>query len=351
MSLAEMYFSRFNSVIPIFHQETFMKTFRERFDAISDEDAGWWACMNMVIAFGSRLQAFKTINPQDGDEDAWGYIENALSVVPALAVSKPSLISIQALLGMTFFIQATPLSRSYTLLLATAIRFGQSIGLHRREAYNSGLTPTEIEQRKRVFWIGYILDKDISMRSGNPPIQHDDDIDVDFPSNTSKEDPIGYVFLAHGLWPMDFFRLRIQLATIQSYIHNNLYSAKAARQSDDTRRALVHELDEKLRQWKSSTSLDFQPEYLSQVVQHNFDLLHLMILYFTYFNCLTLIHRSSFQNMSWKTRSADSVEPFNPRNFSSKPVVIDAARTALKLLKLLPQKNYSTIWYVICFIP
>jgi hypothetical protein len=343
ISLLKLYFARFNSVFPLHHQESFMQLVQTRYSTEYDGDVGWWSNLNMALAHGCRIRTLHSETAIEDDEDSWGYLENALSVVPILVVRTPSLSSIQALLGLAVFLQATPVPRSYSLLVANAIRLGHSIGLHRQESYHNGMPVAEIEQRKRVFWLCYILDRDISMRSGQPPVQHDDDIDVDLPCD-NLSDGVGYIFLAYGLWPMNFLRLRIQLAAIQGAIYRDLYSAKATKQSDVHRAAAVQELDEKLKQWKSSTSIDFQPDFLTQKLQEPFDILHIVILYFTYFNCLILIHRSSFQNMSWKTRAPNSIEPFNPRNFSSKPIVIETARNALNLLRITPGSNYACIW-------
>ncbi len=343
VSLLELYFARFNSVFPLHHQQSFMQLVQTGYSRECSGDIEWWSNLNMALAHGCRIRTLHSPTATEDDEDSWGYLENALSVVPLLAVRTPSLSSIQALLGIAVFLQATPVPRSYSLLVANAIRLGHSIGLHRQESYHNGMPVAEIEQRKRVFWLCYILDRDISMRSGQPPVQHDDDIDVDFPCD-SLSDGVGYIFLTQGLWPVNFLRLRIQLAVIQGAIYRDLYSAKATKQSDDHRALVVQQLDERLKQWKKSTSIDFRPEFLTQKLQEPFDMLHIVILHFTYFNCLILIHRSSFQNMSWKTRAPNSIEPFNPRNFSSKPIVIETARSALNLLKLTPVGNYSCIW-------
>jgi hypothetical protein len=343
ISLLGLYFARFNSVFPLHHQQSFMQLVQTRYSTEYDGDVGWWSNLNMALAHGCRIRTLFSRTATEDDEDSWGYLENALSVVPFLAVRAPSLSSIQALLGIAIFLQATPVPRSYSLLVANAIRLGHSIGLHRQESYHNGMPMAEIEQRKRVFWLCYILDRDISMRSGQPPVQHDDDIDVNLPSDSLSEG-VGYIFLADGLWPMNFLRLRIQLAVIQGAIYRELYSAKATKQSDDRRAVVVRELDERLKQWKNSTSIEFHPDFLKQKLQEPFDILHIVILHFTYFNCLILIHRSSFQNMSWKTRAPNSIEPFNPRNFSSKPVVIETARSALNLLRLTPVSNYSCVW-------
>jgi hypothetical protein len=343
ISLLGLYFARYNSVFPLHHQQSFMQLVQTRYSTEYDGDVGWWSNLNMALAHGCRIRTLFSQTATEDDEDSWGYLENALSVVPFLAVRTPSLSSIQALLGIAIFLQATPVPRSYSLLVANAVRLGHSIGLHRQESYHNGMPVAEIEQRKRVFWLCYILDRDISMRSGQPPVQHDDDIDVDLPCDSLSEG-VGYIFLADGLWPMNFLRLRIELAVIQGAIYRELYSAKATKQSDDHRAVVVRELDERLKQWKNSTSIEFHPDFLYQKLQEPFDILHIVILYFTYFNCLILIHRSSFQNMSWKTRAPNSIEPFNPRNFSSKPVVIETARSALNLLRLTPGSNYSCIW-------
>ena len=53
----------------------------------------------------------------------------------------------------------TPNPQPSFFLVAAAIRLANSIGLHKRgSAFN--LNAAENEQRKRVFWIGYLLDKE-----------------------------------------------------------------------------------------------------------------------------------------------------------------------------------------------
>jgi len=55
--------------------------------------------------------------------------------------------------------QGTPNPQPGFFLVAAAIRLSHSIGLHKRGS-GFNLNPEEIEQRKRVFWIGYMLDKE-----------------------------------------------------------------------------------------------------------------------------------------------------------------------------------------------
>lgn len=58
------------------------------------------------------------------------------------------------------FLLGTPNPQPSFFLVAAAIRLANSIGLHKRGS-GFNLNPVEIEQRKRVFWIGYLLDKEL----------------------------------------------------------------------------------------------------------------------------------------------------------------------------------------------
>lgn len=53
----------------------------------------------------------------------------------------------------------TPNPQPSFFMVAAAIRLAHSLGLHKRGSAQ-GMNPGEIEQRKRVFWIAYMLDKE-----------------------------------------------------------------------------------------------------------------------------------------------------------------------------------------------
>jgi hypothetical protein len=57
------------------------------------------------------------------------------------------------------FLQGTPNPQPSFFFVAAAIRLSHSIGLHKRGS-GFNLNPPEIEQRKRVFWIAYMLDRE-----------------------------------------------------------------------------------------------------------------------------------------------------------------------------------------------
>lgn len=58
------------------------------------------------------------------------------------------------------FLMGTPNPQPSFFLVAAALRLAHSLGLHKKGSTFSGLDKAEIEQRQRVYWIAYMLDKE-----------------------------------------------------------------------------------------------------------------------------------------------------------------------------------------------
>jgi len=58
------------------------------------------------------------------------------------------------------FLMGTPNPQPSFFLVAAAIRLAHSLGLHKKSPSFTGLDQGEVDQRKRVFWIAYMLDKE-----------------------------------------------------------------------------------------------------------------------------------------------------------------------------------------------
>jgi len=252
-ALLKDYFEHFNQMFPLFHEPTFMHLVDKHYSVEPYEGSGWWASLNVALAIAHRLRVMSNVVGQEEDEHAWGYLKNAMAVMTELTMRNTDLLSVQALLGMALFLQGTPNPQPSFFLVAAAIRLAHSIGLHKRGSGFS-LNDVENEQRKRVFWIAYMLDKDICLRSGRPPSQDDDDMNVESPSE-DPPDNVGSIPLAKeqdGKTTMNLFRLMCMFAQIQSRVYKQLYSVKASRQSDGELLNTIGELDAQLEEWKDS---------------------------------------------------------------------------------------------------
>jgi hypothetical protein len=129
------------------------------------------------------------------------------------------LMAVQALLGMAILLQGTPNPEPGSILILIAVKLAQGMKLHRR-GHQLRIAAAEIEQRKRVFWLVYIYDKDISIRTHNPPAQDDDDMDVDLPIET--------IDLHHDrLNEVNFYSNHIGMSIIQGQIYKQLLSTRA----------------------------------------------------------------------------------------------------------------------------
>jgi hypothetical protein len=340
LPLVHLYFASFNHVFPLFHENSFMGLISERYLATGLEDPAWWGSINIVLSQGYSLRAMGPNRGPDDEQKSMVYLRNASIVGPQIMLWGTDLLSLQALLGMAIVVSGTSTTGCYPMLVAAAVRLAYMIGLHRQQEYDPALTATEMEQRKRVFWITYVLDKNVSLRSEIPFIQNDDDINVEFPIQDIRG---RILFLMSGrAETVDFFSLRVQLSIIQGMICKQLYSAKASCQSPRQREDAIQELDRVLKGWRDGIPLDFTPE-CSKSALDGLSVVHVIVLHSAYFYSLMKLHHNPRQVISSQTRSK-AMESFNPRLFSPEPSCISVARELMDLIQVAPQGGYACIW-------
>jgi hypothetical protein len=193
----------------------------------------------------------------------------------------------------------------------------------------------------------------ICLRSGRPPVQDDDDMNVELPSE-DPPDNIGNIPLADGKGKLNLFRLMCTFAIIESKVYKQLYSVKASKQTDGELLNTIGELDKELEAWKDSIPKDFRPEHEIKA-SHTPLILHVVVLHFGYYNCLTTIHRMSVHHGYWTSRLSNfaiqglNARPLNPRVFMSAQLCVQAARASIHLLKYIPKGDSSCVWMIIYF--
>lgn len=231
------------------------------------------------------------------------------------------------------------------------MRAAQAIGLHKRSV-GLDLNEVEIEQRKRVFWIVYMMDKDQSIRSGRPGTLADDDWNTDLPA---ENPPDGYgIVEIPGKGKMNYFRQLCKFCIIIGKVYNKLYTVKASRQSDGELLDVIGELDQELEDWKDEIPLEFRPEH-EIVAPDEATVLNVVMLHFSYYNTLATIHRMSIHHGYWTSRLSDyaikglNVRPLNARVYSSAAICVSAARAMINLLKYIPPQDHSCVWLILYY--
>jgi hypothetical protein len=327
-------FDGFNLAFPIFDQHDAMAMLD--YPEGGHHEPGHWACLNVVLALAHRFRSIKKMDNQIDDREAWGYLQNALAVAPELTLLEARLSSVQALIGMAIVIQGTPNPRPFGTLISQAIRMAQNLGLHRKNR-DPSLTLREIEQRKRVFWTAYFIDKENCLRTGQPPAQDDDEMDIEMPSEMLDNT------MEFGATPeVNFFSFRVKLALIQGQVYRRLISVKAEKQSVTRRMVEVKRLEGMLAVWRASIPINFSENY--KVPGRGRPLIppiiHKVILRMNYFNTLNTIHRFSVPVDKWRAELEEAMDHDPPP-----PIVcVEEARNAITLMHVTPNGDYSCIW-------
>ncbi|KAK6581565.1 hypothetical protein PZA11_006256 [Diplocarpon coronariae] len=333
----------FSCVFPLFQVDFFVAKLDDLDNSI--KDPAFWACYNIVLALAHRFYAVVESRraPAD-DQAAWGYFRNALGVVNELILMPPSLMAVRALLGLAIIVQGTANPAPYAFLNAAAMNMAQRLGLHRK-SHDPSRSAAEDEQRKRVFWVAYFLDKDASMRTIRQPIQADDDMDVDLPDFGPAGSP-------HA-GSLHFFQLRIGLAMIQGKIYARLLSVRAHHQSVVERVGAAKDLTRELESWKQAVPAEYLHDYRHPPpsMAGLTTSVHAVILRLTYFHSLNVIHRFATPVSRWQEMLetpplyASDAPVYDP---PPPPITcIDEARKALKLLLMTPQGDYACVWVVL----
>lgn len=127
---------------------------------------------------------------EDGTSVDWGPVENNMLLKTVYFYQqifiKPvddPIKCIQAVFFLCVYMEASPVPQSIYMILATAIRLAQDIGLHRRENL-LGLEPKELRRHLTTWWFCYKYDRYITLRAGKPSLIHEKDVttfsEIDF---------------------------------------------------------------------------------------------------------------------------------------------------------------------------
>ncbi|CAG9947961.1 unnamed protein product [Clonostachys rosea f. rosea IK726] len=331
-------FQNFNPIFPLFDEEDFTNEFDEKYLSSSPDDPTWWACINVVLILSHRFRGRLSLDPSYDNMRACGYIHNALSVVSQLSITSGSLSAVQGLVGIAIVLQGTPNPGPSLVLISAAIRLAQSMNMHRGYIPNDNINERQREQQRRVFWIAYIFDKDISLRRRQAPAQDDDEMDVPLPTEAGSQN----LQLSNSCHSLTILKSRISLAVIQGQIYKKLYSIHASRQSASHRAAAAQELCSLLSFWRSAIDAELFDLPTSFWKEQGGD--HLMqrfVLRFTYVYCLTLVDPHlppTAQLTPW-----DSYEVAS----RSEGTCIWEARKALSFLEFAPPSSYDCVWILI----
>lgn len=343
---ADTYFSTVQSVFPVLDAAIFDEKLAQWYQQPSCQSDSWKALLNAVLASGCRAGLSRETASafQVSSSEAWGFFQNALNYEPKLVHSATDLLSVQALAVMTVFAQGMSSSQrlEYTLCSAAA-RLAHSLALNRHAPKQWHMSGREQLERQRLFWVIYCLDKSIALRSGRPPVIHDEDISCSFPRDvrygTAKQ------VQNEGRPPFDFFLSFVKFYRICSLVAQRLYSTLAlCRQASDLR-SVADEIMTRLEAWRESIPVEFRPgqPFSRLPVGSGFLRIQVLVLHFSYYYAVCAIHRR-FTPMFLQEDEENDVIEWSPRD--SFITHIEAARSMVLLTKYVDIESFTPAWYV-----
>ncbi|KAK6365530.1 hypothetical protein LTS17_011249 [Exophiala oligosperma] len=345
LPVVHLFLENFNTVLPLFHAESLLRLLHTTYnlDARSRDPVSW-AAINIVVALAHR----HWLTDRGNINRAMEYLVRAQSVLSEIVLDETKLLNIQVLVGMVMLLQGAKDLKPALILISTTMRLAHKIGLHNRTSA-AHLDATVAGQCARVFWLAYILDKNISLRAKQPSIQRDDDIDLDLPCpvqtqkdqfNSDQADGddglgTGMISTIDGAFKMDYFVTRIHLAVIEGGVYDYLYSTASQKRSLEERSHALNSVSKALEQWKTSIPLQFRGVDALQRLSPS-ALRFLGTLDATSLMCTTMINQAHAWNAEWITSlqkyDKEGTVPLLPPRWSS---LVDESRRLLVLFEQL----------------
>lgn len=198
-----------------------------------------------------------------------------------------------------------------------------------------------------MFWAAYILDQSDGILLGTSPVQHPDDMDVEFPQADISDQP-NDAHSASSLEGLEYFRQLCQLSYLKGKVYFEIYCPR----KDVTPLVFckrVCELHAELEEWwenfpfkdpfgRGSTESDYLTKFSSVGLQA------------MYYNCLIMTHRivPRINLIIMRTprmwRSPSDIATVERQTPISTSICLTAARDTLKLVNHVPWSDVALAW-------
>jgi hypothetical protein len=221
-----------------------------------------------------------------------------------------------------FFMFSFENETAVTLLGSTIQKM--TIGGFQYNRKPSGVTDIQMLHRRRLFWHGFCLDNDLSLRLGKPPVVNSGQI-IDLPDEYPTD---GRGVITFNGESFNFLREHVALSKLQNKTYTLLYSDKArAQNSTEQLHACIDELDEGLRHWKENVPEILRPQNPLDRSDYS-RLICVTVLHYTYFQLTIAVHSALFGGYSGKCPTDDPDDRIIP----SVALCVGAARASISLL-------------------
>lgn len=261
LPIVEHYFSTCNHFVPIFDERKFKLMLNDWYLTQGNRDNATWAAINVVLALSLQQRLQHDDTSRNKRTMMTRCLNNTRSVITDLVTRKDDLKGIQVLLGLSVFLTGSPEVELVPTLVASAVKLCQWLGLYRKLGADH-LDHREAKERERVFWITYVLDRDISLRTRVPCLIQNHDLDMEMPGFEDTADTVGILIGSEGRSWFNFFRCRVHLARIQGLVYDWVFSLPAERLSPSEKYDNMNRIATMLRDWRNAIPEEYKVDRL-----------------------------------------------------------------------------------------
>ncbi|XP_014558859.1 hypothetical protein COCVIDRAFT_35910 [Bipolaris victoriae FI3] len=204
---------------------------------------------------------------------------------------------------------------------------------------------------RNIFWLVYIMDKELSLRTGQPPCLQDEHCDTTPPPPYTRR--IFSQMMDFGaetdLDTVHPFPGSPWLSIIKSKAYSALYSARALRKTDAEILRDIRELDDDLECWRLSVPLPYRPTVAFTRATLPEDVLAMpsTMLHLDYNHCVAAIHQATSRCQAWTSGNQDEMEGVG----SSLELSIEASRSSLVYLQMASHLLDENSFWMILYYP
>jgi hypothetical protein len=222
--------------VPSFY-EKLDKIYDRPLDSLNSEETHFLGLVYSVLALGCMYNTLDGSSPSklpygEAMDEGMKYYKSARSLLQDITECR-DLTSLQALLFIILFLQATSnLSACYSFV-GMALRSALRMGLHRHLQHEQ-IDTVEDETRRRVFYVIRQMDIYVSTLLGFPLLLHGDDIDQPYPTEIDDEFITPTAFLQPPPGSSSFyvaFNAHTRLMEILAKITKHVYPMKGSGRS------------------------------------------------------------------------------------------------------------------------
>ncbi|KAJ5670733.1 transcriptional regulator family: Fungal Specific TF [Penicillium maclennaniae] len=262
---------------------------------------------------------------------------------PEVLMETPDLRTLEAIKMMAIYICPLGQPQSAEPLLGMAVQVLYNLGGHKvRASREFQGRPQHNQHLRALFWLCYGMDKEFSIRKGQPPLLNDADCDLELPAKYALKPSENHFYFKplssqELLYPSD-----LRFSLLKTKIFRLLYSREGQAHSEARRLQLIRELDDELSALKMEYPVECRPDAFATQSAPDYLFHDLSIrgvsIHLEYYYCLGKIHGAS------DLYNIPTMQNWSPLP-SSAEICYEAARsTLIYMTRVQHYVNYHTFW-------